>query len=337
MPFTAITQFCTQHELLPRGSHILLGLSGGPDSLFLLHYLAALQREGTITVSAAHLDHEWRVDSAKDAQFCLETAQACGIACYAGKASQIATEKKYNGSREEFARHLRRCFFEQTADAIQADRIALAHHRQDQQETFFIRLLRGATVTGLTGMRPHMGPYIRPLLETDRAHIIDYLERHNITYLTDPTNASDHYLRNRIRHQVIPALRLADPRFDTTFAKTVSHLHETETFLAELTQNMVDSVIQYSCNTFVLNGAELKKAHPVLQKRVIMSWLCMMHVPFSPSNALLEEIIRFMHTHGSKEHQLATTWTLVKNKELLWIRPFANGPHPLQKEPPLSD
>jgi tRNA(Ile)-lysidine synthase len=318
--FTNIHRFCTQHALLPVGGHILVGFSGGPDSTFLLHFLLNYQCASALTISAAHLDHGWRKESAFDAQHCLEYAKKYGIECYVAKAADIPSQKKYNGSREDFARHLRRTFFEQTASAIGADRIALAHHKQDQQETFFIRLLRGTTLTGLTGMHPQNGRYIRPLLETDRTTIMAYMTHTNIPYLTDATNDSENYLRNRIRKHVIPALRLVDERFDTTFAKTVSHLHETEDFLTMLTQRLLSDFTECSCETTVLNCAQLKTMHPAIQKRIILAWLCIAQVPFSPSNALLAEIIRFLQTPGNKEHQLATTWALVKNKDHLWVK-----------------
>ncbi len=137
-----IDTFVQKHQLIPQGSKVVLGLSGGPDSVFLLHYLAHRQKKGSISLIAAHLDHEWRPDSAKDEQFCREIAQKNNICYTRCKLSKLSLEYKFNGSTEELGRKARRHFLESVKTEHHADYIALAHHLQDQQETFFISLVR---------------------------------------------------------------------------------------------------------------------------------------------------------------------------------------------------
>jgi len=170
-----IWNFVQKHNLLPPGSRVVLGLSGGPDSVFLLHFLANLWRKGIIELVAAHLDHQWRPESAQYELFCQKVAHELGIKCISAQVSELTFPFKIEGSKEELGRTMRRYFLEKVCAEEQANCIALAHHLQDQEETFFIRLLRGTTLTGLSGMWPKHGLYIRPLLETNKDDIISYM------------------------------------------------------------------------------------------------------------------------------------------------------------------
>ncbi len=147
--YTQITTFSNQHNLIPPHATLIVGLSGGPDSVLLLHYLAALAHTHNLTLIAAHLDHEWRPDSYKDVEFCQELTQRLGIKLVASKLSDLSLSRKFNGSKEEYARSMRRHFLEQIQHQYHANFIALAHHADDQQETFFIRMMRGTSLSGL--------------------------------------------------------------------------------------------------------------------------------------------------------------------------------------------
>ncbi|TET06056.1 tRNA lysidine(34) synthetase TilS [Candidatus Dependentiae bacterium] len=314
-----IWNFIQKHKLLPPGSRVILGLSGGPDSVFLLHFLADLAGKNMISLIAAHLDHEWRAESTKDALFCQTIAQTIGIKFISTKASELNLPFKREGSLEELGRKIRRYFFEKVCAEEQANCIALAHHLQDQEETFFIRLLRGTTLTGLTGMWPKYGLYIRPLLETNKNDIIHYLESHGISYLIDPTNIEKFYLRNRIRNTVIPTLQETDKRFDVNFLKTIHHLQKAEKFLEQLTQETFAKVTQQENGKCILLLTSFFQLDPFLQKRVILHWLITEKVPFKPSEGLLNEILRFVQGPDSKKHQIHRFWILVKRKNQLSI------------------
>ncbi|MDP3889360.1 MAG: tRNA lysidine(34) synthetase TilS [bacterium] len=308
-----IDQFIEKHNLLPVGSKVIIGLSGGPDSLFLLHFLAEKHRIGTITLVAAHLDHEWRANSANDALFCQETAAKLGVLFVSAKISDLSLKAKYGGSREAYARTMRRHFLQQVKTEHHADIIALAHHTQDQQETFFIRLIRGATLTGLTAMRPKSGNYIRPLLETDKQDILHYLHEHSIPYLTDPSNNSEDFLRNRIRQKIIPALKACDERFEKNLKIGIKRLQEEELLLNKLTQEAFDK-ISIGNDGICVYLEDLFKLDKALQYRVIMHWLQYQKVPFTPTQKFLDEILRFLQQPGSKQHKLHHAWLITKKK-----------------------
>lgn len=289
--FEHISQFCWEHNLITPGSTIVVGLSGGPDSVFLLHYLAALREKCNLTLVAAHLDHGWRTESARDAEFCQKLAAQHRIPLVIKNLKDASVDFKYNGSQEELGRKARRGFFEQVAQEYQATRIALAHHADDQMETFIIRLIRGASLSGLAGIKAYDGLYIRPLLTISKQEILDYLHNNQIPYVIDTSNQSDVYLRNRIRNSVIPALKTCDDRFEKNFATTHAKLAQTEEFLQKLCEKNLRELSDEKMN---LDIQKLLEFDPVLRNRVLVNWLIMHEVPFTPSQGLLDEIVRFL-------------------------------------------
>lgn len=320
--FQAIDKFCQKNQLLPPGSRVILGLSGGPDSIFLLNYLAPMHHNKQIYLVTTHLDHQWRSDSHKDAEFCTAAANALGVPIIIGKAKELSLNLKFNGSLEELGRLMRRQFLQKICTEEKADLIALAHQAQDQEETFFIRMIRGSSLTGLAAMRPKQGNYIRPLLSINRQEIIEHLHTHNITYVTDPTNESDLFLRNRIRKSVLPALRSTDTRFDLNFARTLAHLQETEDYLIDLTISTLNDIsITQGCQQSICNK-KFNKLHPILKKRVLIAWLCHAKVPFTPTEKFLNEIINFLAREAGSTHQLHPHWGIIKLKQVSSIKKF---------------
>lgn len=320
MIFSKINRFVGLHNLIEHTVSVVVGLSGGPDSLFLVHYLAHLKKEGKIgRIIAAHLDHQWRENSARDVLFCKTACEALGVEFVSSTLSQLDFAKKNQGSKEEIGRHARRFFLEQVRTTHNADVIALAHHLQDQEETFFIRLVRGSSLSGLVAMRPKSGVYIRPLLEIGKPEIIAYLEAHSIPYLIDPTNEHFDYLRNRIRATVLPALQAVDERFDQNFLVTLNRLHSTEELLESLTKSTYENISHLTDTGRILDVTRLLAHHPAMRYRLLMHWLIEHNVPFATSQSFLDEIIRFLHTSQSKEHAMHKTWKLVKKKNFLSI------------------
>lgn len=319
-PILTAHQCIKDNNLLSPGMTIILGLSGGPDSVFLLHVLVQLKETYNLTIIAAHLDHGWRENSEEDRDFCKTLADKLGIKFVSCHARDIVINKKVNGSREEHARNLRRQFFESTALQYNAHAIALAHHQDDQHETFFIRLLRGTGITGLAGMRLQHGLYIRPLLPITKKDILEYLTNNNINYLTDPTNTSDLFLRNKIRNSVVPTLLTCDSRFTASLERTLENLQETDLFLKELTTKTFNTVTTTQDNQLLLDIKAFLELDPFLQKRVLLEWLCTVQVFFTPSSSFFYEILRFLKESSSITHTMHSSWSILKDKKTAQIK-----------------
>lgn len=194
-------------KLFGKGEKILVGVSGGPDSVALLHILNSLKHELGIFLKAAHFDHKLRPDSAADILFVRQLAKRYSVAFVQGS-SRIAYP--VSGSIEEAARERRYQFFLRAATSWKADAVALGHNRDDQAETVLMRILRGTGTSGLRGILParliNEKLFVRPLLDASRAEIETYLADNKLDFRTDPTNTSINFFRNRVRHRIIPFL-----------------------------------------------------------------------------------------------------------------------------------
>lgn len=317
--FTPIEQFILKHHLIKNGDKMVVGLSGGPDSVFLLHVLASLQKTHNITLIAAHLNHEWRDEAHQEQQDCKLLACTLNIPFVTAKKSELATTFKHNGSQEEYGRKLRRYFLEKVLREHGADSIALAHHAQDQEETFFIRLIRGSSLTGLTAIKPKNGFYIRPLLETHKTEILDWLHTNKISYAIDKSNESSDYLRNRIRLNVLPALRTCDERFETNFITTLNRLKTTEHFLEQLTQKTFEEISSIQNDQRYINIAQLLDTDEPLRSRILMHWLIRENVSFPVTHAFLDEMMRFLKNPQGGTHAAHQQWSLVKKQQTAFL------------------
>lgn len=309
---TSVESFCSKHTLFIKNDSIVIGLSGGPDSVLLAHVFAHLRKKYDLQLIAAHLDHGWRSNSAHDVSFCRKLCTELNIPLEVEHADNIPYQGRKNCSLEHRGRWIRRMFFKTIQKKYAAQRIALAHHSDDQIETFFIRLIRGATVSGLAAIRPQDGPYIRPLLSTPKSEILATLQANALSYLTDPTNETSDYLRNRIRHQVVPALQQADPRSKNAILKAIAQLQNVDQFLSETTHSKLD---EFSKNNSELDFESLNTTNHYLQRRIVLQWLIYNHYPLEPSTGFLEEILRFFKNKKSQKHELSTGWSIIKKND----------------------
>lgn len=295
--------------LIPTESTVILGLSGGPDSVFLLHLLIILQKSHNFQLIAAHLDHEWHSESDQAREFCTQLCANLPVTFISQTISQLNFTPKQTGSQEDLGRQYRRYFFEQLAVEHTPAKIWLAHHLDDQIETFILRLARGTSLTGLTGIKTQTGLYIHPLLQLTKLDILNYLEINKINYFTDPTNSSLDYLRNKIRQTVLPALYQADPRFQQNFKRSLTKLQASEQFLTSYTSKIYQQLITPE---YLLDLTKFNTLENYLQNRVLLHWLCQSGVKFTLTEKFLAEILRFLqHPNPTSSHQLGA-WLISK-------------------------
>lgn len=300
-------------SLITPNSKLIIGLSGGPDSVFLFHQLVALKTELTLELIAVHLNHGWRAEAARDEQFCRELAAQHNLPFIAAHASEFP-EVKNNGSQEALGRELRRSFFRKISQEHTHAPVALAHHKDDQLETFFIRLIRGAGLQGLRGMKPHDGIYLRPLLNITKTEILDYLHTNNIPYCIDHTNEHDTYLRNRIRKYALPALRSCDARIDQSLDRTMQHFAQLDEYLEQQVATTFAAISELRDGERWISLEKFFALYPFMQQQILLQWLCHEKVPFTPSQGLFEEIMRFLGQPGNGSHVLYQKWTIMKDK-----------------------
>lgn len=211
--------------MLERENHILVAVSGGPDSVALLRVLVLLSFEYELRLTTAHLNHGLRgAEAQREEAFVHSLCAGMGINCIS-KTVDIRTLRKGSGrSLEEVGREQRYRFLDETAQTCGAKKIATGHHRDDQAETVLINLLRGSGLEGLKGIVPvREGRIIRPLLHIGREEILEFLNREGLPYITDSSNLGLHFLRNRIRHQLIPELTA---RYNPAIVRGLSHTAE---------------------------------------------------------------------------------------------------------------
>lgn len=250
-----------RYSLIQPKDKILVAVSGGPDSLALLLKLFSLQSKLKLALHVAHLDHGFRKDSGLDALFVKSWGQKLNLPVTI-KRLPLA-EAKRKGSLEEFFREERLKFFIQTAKLVKADKVALGHNLNDQAETVLMRLLRGTGLSGLSGIsakRNIRGTlFIRPLLETPRSQIDQYLKRKGIKPCIDSTNREDIFFRNKIRHDLIPFLR---GKYNPNILSVLAGLAESVSYDYEYLDQVARRVLKG--NPLRLNIKKLAKLHPAI-------------------------------------------------------------------------
>lgn len=204
---TEFKKYIEKHNLIEKDDKILLALSGGVDSMVLAKLLLAVSRQlsANSQLFFAHCNFHLRgEDSNRDERFVKEFAKENGIELFVKHFDTEAYAKEKSLSIEMAARELRYAWFEELKNIHNINKVALAHHGDDQIETFFINFLRGSGIKGLKGMKAQNGFYIRPLLWSNRNQIETYAKENGIQWVEDYTNNETIYLRNKIRHQIIP-------------------------------------------------------------------------------------------------------------------------------------
>jgi tRNA(Ile)-lysidine synthase len=255
------------------GDRVLVAVSGGPDSVALLHLLARLRPELGLDLGVAHYDHGLRgEDSRADADFVAELAQELEVPCHRGGGAVRDAARRGKISLQMAARKLRLQFFRDTCRRHSYAKLALGHTADDQVELFWLRLLRGAGLEGLKGMWPATSEgLVRPLLAVGKAVILAWLDQEALSYRVDASNLNRVYLRNRVRLDLLPYLtRSYNPRLAQTIWRTQSILQEDERLLARDTAAAWDRLVhKLAEDCFALDLDRFFRLEPGLQRRVL--------------------------------------------------------------------
>jgi tRNA(Ile)-lysidine synthase len=261
-----------RHGLCPPGSRVLIGLSGGSDSVALTFVLRELGPNlGFEIAGLAHVNHQLRETAARDEAFCRDLAARLGLAILVRPVDVKAFAGAKSLSIEDAARRLRYECFAEAAAALSATRIAVGHTLDDQAETFLLKLLRGAGATGLGSIYPTRQQVIRPLLEASRSELRDYLAARGEGWVEDETNADVSNPRNRVRHEVLPQLEAAlGLPARRAIARAAGLLGEDARWMDELAADKLSALSAEAGDGLELDAEKLRAEPAPIARRVLL-------------------------------------------------------------------
>ena len=264
-----------KHALIPSGSRVLVGLSGGSDSVALTFLLLDLAEHGGFSVVAlAHLNHRMRPTADRDAGFCRDLAGRLGLPFIVESLDVHGYATAQRLSPEDAARRLRYDFLSRAAADVRADRIAVGHTQDDQAETFLLKLMRGAGLTGLAGIYPQKGAVIRPVLDVSREDLRRYLESRAEPWMDDESNADLSNPRNRIRHRVLPELDLAyGASTRPAIARAAALVRDDARWLDSASARRFDDLVVTTPDGLEIEAAVLAREPEPIQRRVVLTAL----------------------------------------------------------------
>ncbi len=289
-------------------SRLIVAVSGGIDSIVLLDILDQLRGELGYQLHLAHFDHALRPESSADGRFVAEEASRRGLPCTVERrdVGEHAQDEKL--SLEEAGRLLRYAFFEEVAGCVGASFVVLGHHAEDQAETVLMRLLRGSGATGLGAMEVvRKGRYLRPLLSVRRTEIETYAQDRGLRHREDASNLDMHFLRNRIRWELLPLLEEYNPKITETLNRTARLLKDEDHLLSDFAEEAITAVVCESYNDKItLDSSVLVDYHIAVQRRVVRAVLQGLSAAESPFNfAVVEQILDWIRTGDKGLHDLS--------------------------------
>ena len=259
-----------KYKLLGPGDTVLVAVSGGPDSVCLLATLHALSDELELSLHIAHLDHMFRgKESADEALFVANLAKRLDLPSTIESVDGPALCRERGLSIQAGAREARYAFLSQVADKIGAQRIATGHTATDQAETVLLRLLRGAGSTGLSGIPPLRGRFIRPLIEATREQVLEHLAQSGLAFVTDPSNTKPLYTRNRIRLELMPVLRQFNPRIVEALVSEAALLKDESEALELSVESAAQAVTKKQGDRFVVQREAFLALHQAIRRRLL--------------------------------------------------------------------
>jgi len=333
--------FIREQDLLAGQDRLLVAVSGGADSVCLLHVLASLQKELGISLHVAHLDHQLRgEDSEADARYVADLARQLKIPATVERRDVKSYHAGHHVSLEEAAREVRYNFLAQVAESVGAERAAVGHTVEDHVETILMHLIRGSGSRGLRGLQPlnlwkssgHDLAIIRPLLSVDREETSGYCQQHRLNPRLDASNLSLSALRNRIRHQLLPLLRDYNPRVADALLRNARIAGDDLDYIDRGVDTVWDSIVQRKGNAFVLKKKDILVLPPALKRYLLRACLENLLGDLMDIEARhIEDMMDTLNKSVGKRIDLpgGLTFSVEYDRYLLGFGPAALSPFPL--------
>lgn len=308
----ALKKIKEKKNLVEKNDRIVLGCSGGPDSIFLLEVFLKIKEEYNLTLALAHINHLYRgAEADRDENFVRDLGEKNGIQVFVKRKSMELMAKEEKITLEEAGREIRYSFFDEVLEKINGNKVALAHNLDDQVETFLFRLIRGSSLEGLEGINDRRDKYIRPINEIYKSEIIDYLDTNNIPYVVDSTNLENDYTRNSIRLDLIPFI---EKRYNPKFKEKINSL------LNEIRE--VNEILEVDYSKYIfentLSAQELINEKSFYIKGKIINYYLNKN-GVSVSRRKIENIINILSSGGSKKIKLDKSCTLIKEYDKIFV------------------
>lgn len=270
-----VLNFINKHSLIPTGETVVVGVSGGADSVCLLHLLTKWQQKLGIKIHAAHLNHQLRgAEAEADARYVAHLTGSLDVPVTIDTRDVNAYRRERNCSLEEAARELRYDFLTTVAKNVGSRLIAVGHTRDDQVETILLHILRGAGTSGLCGLKPCLPlvsgiRVIRPLLEINREETTSYCQQHELEPRSDSSNLSLSFLRNRLRLELLPLLRKYNPSIDRALLCLAEIADGDVSFIEQQALQLWDKVARKEEQVVYLDREEVARSPVALQRQLI--------------------------------------------------------------------
>jgi len=305
-----VSEFIHKHQLFEKDSKLLVAVSGGVDSVVLLHLLQSLHYNCVV----AHCNFHLRgAESDRDADFVKTQAEIYGIKFLRADfdTTKVAFDEKI--SIEMAARKLRYEWFEAIRIQEKCNYVVVAHHNDDSIETFFLNLVRGTGIAGLSGIAPKNGFVVRPLLDCLREDILDYAKQHALSYCIDSTNSDNSYRRNFIRNKIIPLFKELNPSFQKTMFENMKRVANIDNFVCNYISSQCNSLIIRDADDFRISIEELKEQpEPAFILYELLT-------PFGFNSAIVEQIFQHIDSESGKRF-FSSSHLVVKDRDCLIVR-----------------
>jgi len=274
-----VVNFIQEHNLFSAGDKLVVAVSGGADSVCLLHILAQWQRELEVELHVAHLNHQLRgAESDSDASYVSDLAHKLGVPATIERRDVAAYRDQKGGSLEEAAREVRYSFLAEVTRGIGTSKVAVGHARDDHIETVMMHLLRGVGTAGLRGLQPRSVlqysenggqlEVVRPLLEVTRQETLDYCQRYNLAPRSDSSNVSFSFLRNRIRLELLPMLRSYNPGVDKALLRLADIAGDDISFIEEQASLLWKELAREEGDVIYLDMSKMVTSPRAMQRQV---------------------------------------------------------------------
>lgn len=304
-----VLQTIKKYNLIENGDKIVIGVSGGPDSMCLLHILYSLKEKLNIEIYVAHINHMIRSAADSETEFVKNYCEKLGIECFIKKMDILKFSKEQKIGTEEAGRKVRYDFFEEILNKTNSNKIATAHNCNDKVETIILNVLRGSGLSGLKGIEPNRDKkYIRPLIETDRQKIEEYCIENNLQPKYDESNKENVYQRNKVRNEIIPYIQ---KEFNSNIVETINRLSEVaieeDIYLKKITKNAYEDISDKNENSIILNLKKFNQLELVIKRRVILYTINeVLHTTNNIEKVNIDDIIKMCDKNVGNKYLMPT-------------------------------